>query len=165
MIVLGFDPGLTRAGVAVVEQQGSRLHPLAFGTLRAEGADAPAQLASLRARLLALIAEHRPDHMAVERVFFNRNVRTAARTLQASGVAQALASEQGLGVFEFGPLEVKHALVGVGNADKSQVQFMVRRVLNLPEDVKEPDAADALALAICALHARPWTQTQAVVRT
>ncbi|GAC1422208.1 MAG: crossover junction endodeoxyribonuclease RuvC [Actinomycetota bacterium] len=156
MRVIGIDPGLTRAGCAVVESTGSRLRALEYGTLRAEGETGPQQLAALHARIDEAISRHQPDAMAIERVFFNRNVRTAARTLQAAGVAQCLAALRGLPVYEYGPLEVKSALTGVGNATKEQVQFMVRRVLGLPLDVREPDAADALAIAICALHGRPW---------
>lgn len=154
--IIGFDPGLTRAGYGVVDEHAGRLRAVEFGTLRAAGETPPQQLASLRARLKDAIERTQPAGMAIERVFFNRNVRTAARTLQASGVAQALAAECGLPVYEYGPLEMKRAVVGVGNADKAQVGFMVRRILSLPSDVKEPDAADALALAITAIHGRPW---------
>ena len=158
MRIIGFDPGLTRAGYGIVEEQAGRLRAVEYGTLRAFGETAPEQLASLRTRLREAIERTQPAAMAIERVFFNRNVRTAARTLQASGVAQALAAECGLAVYEYGPLEMKRAVVGVGNADKNQVGFMVRRILSLPADLKEPDAADALALAITALHGRPWLQ-------
>ncbi|MHB8512508.1 MAG: crossover junction endodeoxyribonuclease RuvC [Actinomycetota bacterium] len=164
MRVIGIDPGLTRAGCAVVEAIGSKLRALEYVTLRASGEDTPKQLANLRSGIDEMIERHRPEAMAIERVFFNRNVRTAARTLQASGVAQCLAAERNLNVYEYGPLEVKNALVGVGNATKEQVQFMVRRVLGLATDVTEPDAADALALAICALHERPWMAQQRIAR-
>ena len=164
MRIIGFDPGLTRAGYGVVEERAGRLRSVEHGTIRASGATAPAQLASLRARLLEAIERTQPSAMAIERVYFNRNVRTASRTLQASGVAQCLAAESGLAVFEYGPLEVKRAVVGVGNADKHQVMFMMRRILSLPVDLTEPDAADALALAVAALHGRPWLTGPAAMR-
>lgn len=164
MRIIGFDPGLTRAGYGVVEERAGRLRSVEHGTLRAAGESPPQQLASLRVRLLEVIHRTQPSAMAIERVFFNRNVRTASRTLQASGVALCLAAESDLPVYEYGPLEVKRAVVGVGDADKKQVMFMMRRILSLPADLKEPDAADALALAVAALHGRPWLTAPAALR-
>ena len=152
MRVLGVDPGLTRAGFAVVEQSGGRLRALEHGTVRAQGDDVPAQLAALRARLAAVIAEHRPDAVAVERLFVTRNQRTAIRVGQASGIALLVAAEAGLPVTEYGPLQVKQAVVGTGSATKDQVSFMVRRLVGMTEKPETSDAADALALAICHLH-------------
>lgn len=152
MRVLGIDPGLTRAGFAVVEESGGRLRALDHGTIRAQGDDVAPQLAALRARLAAVIAEHAPDAVAVERLFVTRNQRTAIRVGQASGIALLVAAEAGLGVTEYGPLQVKQAVVGTGSATKDQVSFMVRRLLGLTEKPETADAADALALAICHLH-------------
>jgi crossover junction endodeoxyribonuclease RuvC len=162
--VIGVDPGLTRAGWAVVEAHGSRLTAVSFGTFHGEGGDAPAQLASLHRRLAEQIAEHRPAAMAVERIFFNKNARTAIRVGQASGVALCAGAEAGIPVFEYGPLEVKRAVVGVGDATKTQVSYMVQRILGLDEAPDTPDAADALALAVCLLHNAPWTRAAQVAR-
>jgi crossover junction endodeoxyribonuclease RuvC len=148
---MGVDPGLTRAGFAIVEQAGGRLKALEFGTIRGAG-EVAAQLAALRARLAEAISTHRPDEMAVERLFVTRNQRTAIRVGQASGVALLAAAEGGIPVTEYGPLQVKQAVVGVGSATKDQVGFMVRRILGLAEQPDTADAADALALAICHLH-------------
>lgn len=156
MRVIGVDPGLTRAGFGVVEERAGRLVALAFGTFHASGAGPAEQLASLGARVKEAIRAHRPEAMAVERLYFNRNVRTAIRVGQASGVLLAAAGEAGVPVFEYGPLEVKRAVVGVGNATKAQVEFMVRRLLGLAGHPDTPDAADALALAICLLHSERW---------
>jgi crossover junction endodeoxyribonuclease RuvC len=150
--VLGIDPGLTRAGWGVVEETGGRLRAIDHGTLRAEGEDVPAQLATLRRRLAEVVARTEPDEVAVERLFVTRNQRTAIRVGQASGVILLAAAEAGLPVTEYGPLQVKQAVVGVGNATKDQVTFMVRRLLALAEKPDTADAADALALAICHLH-------------
>ncbi len=152
MRVLGVDPGLTRAGFAVVEESGGRLRALDHGTIRAQGDEVPTQLAALRTRLAAVVAEHRPDAVAVERLFVTRNQRTAIRVGQASGIALLVAAEAGLPVTEYGPLQVKQAVVGTGGATKDQVSFMVRRLLGLTERPETADAADALALAICYLH-------------
>jgi crossover junction endodeoxyribonuclease RuvC len=162
--VIGVDPGLTRAGWAVVDQHGSRLTAVGYGTFHAEGNDAPAQLASLHRRLGLAIAKHKPAAMSVERVFFNRNARTAIRVGQASGIALCAGAEARIPVFEYGPLEVKHAVVGVGDATKNQVGYMVQRILGLAESPDTPDAADALALAVCLLHNAPWTRAVEAVR-
>lgn len=151
MKVIGVDPGLTRAGFAIVEQAGSKLRSLEHGTVRGDG-EVPDQLAALRARLAQAIASHRPDEMAVERLFVTKNQRTAIRVGQASGIALLVAAEAGIPVVEYGPLQVKQAVVGVGSATKDQVSFMVRRLLGLSERPETADAADALALAICHLH-------------
>jgi crossover junction endodeoxyribonuclease RuvC len=152
--VIGIDPGLTRLGYGVVEEQAGRLVALAHGTLRAQGADAGEKLVSLRQRLAALLAEHRPDAAAVERLFVNRNRRTATQVGRASGVAMMALSESGLPVAEYGPMEVKMSLTGYGAATKEQVAFMVKRLLSIDAEPDSPDAADALAVAICHLHSR-----------
>jgi crossover junction endodeoxyribonuclease RuvC len=152
MRVLGVDPGLTRAGYAVVEEAGGKLRAVEHGTIRAEGDVVAEQLAALRSRLAAVIVERLPDSLAVERLFVTRNQRTAMRVGQASGIALLVAAEAGLPVVEYGPLQVKQAVVGTGSATKEQVTFMVRRILGLTERPDSADAADALALAICHLH-------------
>jgi len=161
MRVMGVDPGLTRAGYAIVEQSAGKLTALDFGTIRGGAAEIPEQLAALRSRLGEAIAEHHPDAMAVERLFVTRNQRTAIRVGQASGVALLAAAEAGIPVTEYGPLQVKQAVVGVGSASKDQVSFMVRRILNLSEAPDTADAADALALAICHLHSYRLTERAA----
>ena len=152
MRVLGVDPGLTRAGYAIVEDAGGKLRALEHGTIRAEGDVVAEQLAALRTKLAAVIVARAPDSVAVERLFVTRNQRTAIRVGQASGIALLVAAEAGLPVIEYGPLQVKQAVVGTGSATKDQVTFMVRRLLGLTERPDTADAADALALAICHLH-------------
>jgi len=152
MRVMGVDPGLTRAGFAIVDQTAGKLRAVEFGTVRGGSAEIPEQLAALRSRLAEAIREHRPEAMAVERLFVTRNQRTAIRVGQASGIALLAAAEAGIPVTEYGPLQVKQAVIGVGNASKDQVSFMVQRLLNLSEAPDTADAADALALAICHLH-------------
>jgi len=152
MRVLGVDPGLTRAGFGVVEQVAGKLVAIDHGTIRAEGDGIPAQLATLRTRLAAVLERTQPDAVAVERLFVTRNQQTAIRVGQASGIALLVAAEAGIPVVEYGPLQVKQAIVGTGSATKDQVSFMVQRLLSLEEPPDSPDAADALALAICHLH-------------
>ncbi|HVL84780.1 MAG TPA: crossover junction endodeoxyribonuclease RuvC [Pseudonocardia sp.] len=151
MRVLGVDPGLTRCGLGVVEGGGGRgVRAVASGVVRTH-ADLP-----LERRLLAVgdaveewITTHRPDVVAVERVFSQHNVRTVMGTAQAGGVVALLAARAGLPVAFHTPSEVKAAVTGEGRAGKAQVTAMVTRLLGLTEAPRPADAADALALAIC----------------
>ncbi len=155
--VLGIDPGLTRCGYAVVEADGPRtLRPLALGVLRTPpSAPLPQRLAELRGELAALIAEFRPDAVAVEQVFFQVNVRTAMSVGQASGLALAEAAAAGCEVVQYTPNQVKNAIAGWGGAGKEQVQKMVQARLGLASVPEPPDAADAAALALCHLAMAP----------
>ena len=149
--ILGVDPGLTRCGVGVVEvgRDGS-LTLVDYAVIRTRP-DSPVHLRlhGIRTGLTELVDRHRPDAVAVERVFAQHNLRTVMGTAQASGVALVLAAERGLPVALHTPSEVKAAVTGYGSADKAQVAGMVARLLRLPEPPRPADAADALALAIC----------------
>jgi crossover junction endodeoxyribonuclease RuvC len=137
-----------------VASEGSSLSAVAFGVIRTPPGDPlPDRLAALHAELEGLLSELRPAAVAVERVFFQTNVRTAMSVGQASGLALAVAARAGVPVCQYTPNEVKQAVAGYGAAGKAQVQAMVTRLLHLPEVPKPPDAADALALAICHLSA------------
>jgi len=152
--VLGIDPGLSRCGYGLVDAGPSGTRAVAVGVLRTRAdRPTPERLAELQADLRALIAEHRPAVVAIERVLFQVNVRTAMSVGQASGLALAVAARAGVPVCQYTPNEVKQAVAGYGAAGKAQVQAMVARLLHLPEVPKPPDAADALALAICHLSA------------
>jgi crossover junction endodeoxyribonuclease RuvC len=149
--VLGVDPGLTRCGLGVVEgAPGRRLALVAVGVARTPAADdIGPRLVALERALEEWIELHRPDVVAVERVFSQHNVRTVMGTAQASAVAIVVAARRGLPVVLHTPSEVKAAVSGNGRADKAQVAAMVTRLLGLAEAPKPADAADALALAIC----------------
>ena len=151
MRVLGVDPGLTRCGVGVIEGRPGRPCTLvAVDVVRTDPqADLPARLLHLDRELTALIAAHRPEQVAVERVFSQHNVRTVMGTAQAGAVAMLVAARAGLPVRTYTPSEVKAAVTGSGQADKAQITAMVTRLLRLPERPRPADAADALALAIC----------------
>jgi crossover junction endodeoxyribonuclease RuvC len=154
LIVLGIDPGTARTGYGLVERDGSRLRALDFGCLETPAAlELPQRLLLIEQGLVALIEAHRPDVVAVERLYFNRNVQTAFAVGQARGVVLMVAAQHGLAVAEFGPNEVKQAVTGYGRADKGQVQRMVQTLLDLPSLPRPDDAADGLAIAICAAHA------------
>jgi len=148
--VLGIDPGLTRCGVGVVDGDvGRPLTLVDVGVIRTS-ADLPVaeRLVTIERGVEAWIEEHRPDAVAVERVFAQHNVRTVMGTAQASGIALVVAARRGLPVALHTPSEVKAAVSGSGRADKAQVAGMVVRLLRLDAPPKPADAADALALAI-----------------
>lgn len=153
MRVLGIDPGYATTGYAVIERSRGGLTPISVGAIRTSGSDPhPKRLAYLRTQLLDLIREHAPGSVALEKVFFSVNVRTAMAVGQASGVAMATAGEAGLDVTEYTPTEVKQSVTGTGTAPKHQVQSMIASLLKLAEAPKPADAADACALAICHLN-------------
>jgi crossover junction endodeoxyribonuclease RuvC len=154
MFVLGVDPGLTRCGYGVVARDpgSSGCRAVAAGTLETPR-EAPVErrLGELLAGLRGLLVEYGPDVVVVERVFFQTNARTATGVAQASGVALAAAAEHGCEVAQYTSNEVKLAVVGYGAATKQQVQTMVARQVGLATPPASPDAADALALAVCHL--------------
>lgn len=166
MRVLGVDPGLTRCGLGVVDGGGGR----SVACVAVDVVRTPADL-DLAQRLLAIgevverwIAEHRPDVVAVERVFSQQNVRTVMGTAQAAGVVALLAARAGLPVVFHTPSEVKAAVTGAGRADKAQVTKMVTRLLGLAEAPRPADAADALALAICHCWRAPMMDRMAAAQ-
>ena len=150
MRVLGVDPGLTRCGLGVVEGVvGRPLTLVAVDVVRTPaGDDIGARLLAIEVVVEAWLLEHRPDVVAVERVFSQHNVRTVMGTAQASGIAMVCAARRGLPIALHTPSEVKAAVSGNGRADKAQVGAMVTRILRLDAMPKPADAADALALAI-----------------
>jgi crossover junction endodeoxyribonuclease RuvC len=151
MRVLGVDPGLTRCGIGVVEGVAGRpLTMLAVGVVRTPPeAEIGIRLVAIEQGIEQWLDEHRPEYVAVERVFSQHNVRTVMGTAQASAVAMLCASRRGLPVALHTPSEVKAAVTGSGRAGKDQVGAMVTRLLRLDAPPKPADAADALALAIC----------------
>ena len=155
--VLGIDPGLTRCGYAVVDGRGpSSVTAVSLGVIRTPPSDElPFRLAALRTELVGLLDEFHPDVVAVERVFFQVNVRTAMSVGQASGLALCEAAAAGCEVVQYTPNEVKNAVAGYGAAGKEQVTKMVQARLQLSRPPKPADAADAAALALCHLATAP----------
>jgi crossover junction endodeoxyribonuclease RuvC len=154
MLVIGIDPGTATTGYGLVrEGADGGLQVLDYGViLTPPDLPMPERLLELYRKLTELLLLHRPESSAVEKLFFQRNVRTALSVGQARGVALLALAAAGLPIGEYTPLEVKQAVVGYGGADKNQVQQMVRSLLNLPDIPRPDDAADALAVAICHLH-------------
>ena len=153
MLVLGIDPGTAITGYGLVREDDEGLALVGCGVITTPSDQPlPQRLQTIYHGLAAIIGQHRPDQVAVEELFFSRNVRTALSVGQARGVVLLAAAEAGLPLHEYKPLEVKQAIAGYGGADKRQVQEMVRMLLQL-ERVPEPDdAADAVAVAVCHVH-------------
>lgn len=153
MIVLGIDPGTAATGYGIVERTGSKLRAIDYGCLETlPTQELPQRLLEIHQAIIELIDTHHPSLLGVERLFFNKNVRTAFAVGQARGVVLLAAAERGIPVFEYGPHEVKMAVTGYGRADKRQVQLMVQVILGMSVLPRPDDAADALAVAICLAH-------------
>ena len=166
MKIFGIDPGSRRTGYGCIASDGSRHRLIVCGTIAAPpSALLPDRLLAIHAGLRALIAEHRPDCVAVEDIFHARNVRSALLLGHARGVALLAASESGVPVVAYTPAEIKRAVVGYGRAEKRQVQSMVRLLLRLDAPPSPHDVADALAVAICHLHSRVPAAEAAAART
>jgi crossover junction endodeoxyribonuclease RuvC len=156
VIILGIDPGTANTGYGVVARAGARLVALDGGVIETSPrSEAAVRLAEIHARVCALIAEHRPEAVAVEDLYFGTNARSAFAVGQARGVVLLAAGQAGLDCVSYTPQQVKGAVCGSGRADKSQVQRMVQAVLSLAELPTPDHAADALAVAICHANAAP----------
>ena len=165
MRVLGIDCGTEYTGYGVVELGSDNLLScLCCGAVKLSSRDPlPNRLATIFERLGAIIREHHPDNVAIEDIFYALNVKSALKLGQVRGVAMLAASSAGLEVSEYAPLTIKSAVVGYGRAEKQQVQHMVTLLLRLAEIPQPPDAADALAIAICHLHTSATLERQRAV--
>ncbi len=154
MLVIGIDPGTAITGYGLVrESQDGSLNAVEYGVVTTSpDLSMPQRLMVLHRRLSEIILLHRPQSGAVEKLFFQRNVRTAMNVGQGRGIALLTLAEADIDVAEYTPLEIKQAVAGYGGADKKQIQYMVRALLNLEKIPSPDDAADALAVAICHIH-------------
>lgn len=153
MVILGIDPGTAIMGYGVVSSSKSRLEMLDYGVIQTDKSLMQAErLGIIREELEKIIKEYSPQIMAVESLFFFKNLKTAIKVAEARGAILSAGQAAGLTIAEFTPLQVKIATVGYGRAEKRQVQKMVQLILSLKEIPSSDDAADALAIAICAAH-------------
>lgn len=151
MRVLGIDPGLRNMGWGIIDVAGSRLSHVANGICHSSGQDLAARLLSLHTQLTDVLHLHQPDCAAVEQTFVNKDGVATLKLGQARGIAMLVPAQAGLAIGEYAPNAVKKTVVGVGHADKKQIDHMVR--LQLPGvNIQGADAADALAIAICHAH-------------
>jgi crossover junction endodeoxyribonuclease RuvC len=157
MRILGIDPGYGRTGYGVIETDGNRLRPLEFGLIETGSQlSMEKRLLQLYEALLQIMDRRQPDSLAVEELFFSKNVTTGIGVSQARGVVLLAAAQSGLPVYEYKPVQVKQAIAGYGKAEKKQIQEMVRVFLSLPNVPKPDDVADALAVAITHAHTAPF---------
>jgi crossover junction endodeoxyribonuclease RuvC len=153
MIILGIDPGIATTGWGVIETDGFRVRPVAFGSLETPKTDTTSQrLAQIYGDMNEILETYRPEWMAIEELFFNTNQTTGIRVAEARGVMLLCAEQHGVKMAEYTPLQVKQSVVGYGRAEKKQVIEMVTQLLGLPRPPKPDDTADALAIAICHAH-------------
>lgn len=152
MKILGIDPGTATTGYGVVEgSKKTSFKYIAHGTINTSKSLEPEnRLEQIHLQLLQIIQQYQPDILAIEKLFFNKNPKTAMSVSQASGVIMVTAALQNIAVEEFTPLQIKVAIGGYGRADKLQIQKMITRLLGLKEIPQPDDAADALAIALCA---------------
>jgi crossover junction endodeoxyribonuclease RuvC len=153
MRILGIDPGSSSTGYGIIDTDGSLHKAVLYGAIQTN-ARRPfhERLLKIHEELTGILQREKADIMAIEEVFHATNIQSALRLGHARGIALLAAAQQGLGVCEYSPLEIKSAVVGYGRADKIQIQMMVRLLLNLPELPTPDHAADALAVAICHAH-------------
>ena len=162
MIILGVDPGLANTGWGIVETRGAQCRARAYGCVSTKASQPLAErLNAIFYELSEAIEHYGPTQLAIEKVFFGENVRSAMATAHARGVAIVAAAQAGVEVGEYTPMQIKQAVVGTGAADKRQVIYMVRNVLALDHDPRPDHCADALACAVC--HAN-LMRTQAIAR-
>jgi crossover junction endodeoxyribonuclease RuvC len=151
--ILGIDPGTATTGYGVVDKNGSTPVMVDYGAIYTTPDKPPAErLLDIYNQLNTIIDQYCPDVLVMERLFFAKNQTTAIAVGKSCGVMQFAAAQRGIPVIEYTPPEVKQSVVGYGNAEKKQVQYMIQRILNLREIPKPDDAADALALCICHAH-------------
>jgi len=154
MIVMGVDPGLAITGYGVLEKNGNRVVPVAYDSIvtSAKTMTPAERLEMIHMRIGELLDGYRPSHMAIEKLFFSRNVTSAMGVSEVRGVIILAAQQRGIPVSEYTPTQVKMAITGSGKADKLQMQEMIRRLLGLSEIPKPDDVADGLSVALCHIH-------------
>ena len=156
--ILGIDPGYAIVGFGVLDYDGIRFTPVEYGAVLTEaGTPFPERLKAIHEDVEYIFSKYAPDCMAVERLYFTTNHKTAIDVAQARGITVLSAAKRGIPVTEYTPLQVKQSVVGYGKAEKKQVMEMTRQLLGLAQVPKPDDAADALAIAICHGHSVRWS--------
>ena len=153
MIICGIDPGYALMGFGIIEYKGNKFTTLDYGVIKTGTINTfPERLKIVYDELTGLLDKYNPDFVAIEELFFSKNVKTAINVGHARGIQMLAAMNQGAQVYEYTPLQIKQGVVGYGRAEKKQVQEMVKMILGLKQVPKPDDAADALAVAICHAH-------------
>ncbi len=160
MIIIGIDPGYAIVGVGVIEYKGNKFRPIECDAITTHSSmPSSMRLKVIYDRINEFLEKYKPDAVAIEELFFNTNAKTAILVAQARGVLVVSATNRGIPVYEYTPLQIKQAVTGYGRADKNQIQQMVKMLLNLNAIPRPDDAADALAVAICHAHSGKINET------
>ncbi|HLB71858.1 MAG: crossover junction endodeoxyribonuclease RuvC [Candidatus Methanoperedens sp.] len=155
MIVIGIDPGLATVGFGVIRKEGSSITPVSYGCIRTyPDKQKSERLSEIHAEISVLFEKYAPEALALEKLFFSKNVTNAMSVSEARGAILLAAQQKNIPVFEYTPNQVKQAITGSGKADKRQMQEMIRRLLKLEELPKPDDAADGLSIALCHINFR-----------
>lgn len=152
MTILGIDPGTTTVGYGIVKKEKDKLHCVEYGAITSSMKENRAKFLNIYKNINELIKKHKPDIVVVEKLFFFKNLKTVISVSEARGVILLTISLKKIGLQEYTPLQIKQAITGYGRANKKQIQKMVKIIFNLKEVPKPDDAADALAIAICAAN-------------
>jgi crossover junction endodeoxyribonuclease RuvC len=153
MKILGIDPGTQIVGFGVIEKTASGTTAIDYGSIKvSKKLDFPQKLLTIHHKIMEIISRHRPDQMAVEEVFYGKNIKSAIKIGEGRGIVFLCAALANIPITEYAATVVKKAVVGNGSAHKSQIQHMVKILLDLPEAPESEDTADALAIAICHSH-------------
>ena len=153
MRIIGIDPGIAIVGFGIIDCQATKQHAVSYGAITTP-AEMPTakRLLTIKDNLKTIIETHQPDACGIETLYFSKNVKTAMTVSQARGVIMCTLEEYNIPMYDYSPTQVKSAILGFGGAEKKQVQFMTKELLNLPNLPKPDDVADALAIAICHHH-------------
>ena len=153
MIVIGIDPGVARLGYGVIQLDKGVVTPLCYGCIQTRAGKRQAErLLVIYKEITALFAKYPPDFLAIEKLFFTKNVTSAMSVSEVRGVILLAAEQHNIPVEEYTPNQIKQAITGSGRADKVQMQEMIKRLLHLDEIPKPDDAADGLSIALCHIH-------------
>lgn len=158
MIVLGIDPGYAIIGWSILQCKGDQIKVLGYGAIETEKKDFYLRMQEVCNTLGKIVQKYKPQQAAIEELFFNKNIKTAIKVSEMRGAIALVLLMNDIKVYDYTPLQVKQALVGYGRADKSQIQSMVKMLLNLSEVPQPDDVADALAVGICHIHSSQFNQ-------
>ncbi len=159
MLILGIDPGLAISGYGILNYAGNKFEVIDYGCILTElSEEFPKRLKTIYDSYISLLDMYKPEAVAIEELFYNKNVKTAMAIAQARGVHLLAAENKNIPLYEYTPLQIKQGIVGYGRAEKRQVQEMVKVILKLKEIPKPDDAADGLAAAICHAHSLKFAE-------
>ncbi len=157
--VLGIDPGLASTGFGLVRKDGDNIFVVKYGVIKTPSNEkVPDRLFMIYSELKRIFNDNVIDHVALEKIFFNTNLKTVVNVSEARGIAMLITSQYEKPLFEYTPLEAKKALIGVGRATKREVQLAVQRILNMDKKPTPDDAADGIALALCHIYNLPYIE-------